>query len=200
MGTAIKQLHQPYIPCLDLLNAPNHFNDGVYVNDHLLIDRAFGNRHELNRIALARAMYLLLEVDALNHKKLTPARIATSFTGHYHFSTGSYVLDLMIQANPSKVLKALEALADLPLPNECGKPKTPIQLKALRSALGILRYVINGMLVTRLPLKLMENLTCRQVGQDQRLALATGNDEDGKIVQWRLSYAGKPDLHLLSLC
>ena len=43
-----------YTPCLQLLNGLDHFDDEVYVNYHLFIDLAFfGNRHELNRIALA---------------------------------------------------------------------------------------------------------------------------------------------------
>ena len=54
VGTAIKQLHLSYTPCLQLLNGLDHFDDEVYVNYHLFIDLAFfGNRHELNRIALA---------------------------------------------------------------------------------------------------------------------------------------------------
>ena len=54
VGTAIKQLHLFYTPCLQFLNGLDHFEDEVYVNYHLFIDLAFfGNRHELNRIALA---------------------------------------------------------------------------------------------------------------------------------------------------
>ena len=54
VGTAITQLHLSYTPCLQLLNGLDHFDDEVYVNYHLFIDLAFfGNRHELNRIALA---------------------------------------------------------------------------------------------------------------------------------------------------
>ena len=47
VGTAIKQLHLSYTPCLQLLNGLDHFDDEVYVNYHLFIDLAFfGNQHE----------------------------------------------------------------------------------------------------------------------------------------------------------
>ena len=45
------------------------------------------------------------KVHALNHKKLTQARTATSFTGHYHFLTGSHVLALTFSNRAPNILK-----------------------------------------------------------------------------------------------
>ena len=191
VGTAIQQIHRSYSPCLQLLNGSDHFEEQTYVDDNLLIDQDLGNRHELNRGCMSNSMYLLLGGNALNLKKLTPASTSTSFTGTQHFMAGPSVMDLMAQVHGSKVVKGLEALSSIPMQDLNGRPTKPILLKVLRSLLGVLRYVTRGMTVLQLPLKLMDNLTRRTLGRDQRFALATGSDEDEKTVQWRQFYAGK---------
>ena len=145
VGTAIRQIHQSYSPCLRLLNGSDSFDDESYVDDSLLIDQELGIRHELNRGCMSKVIYLLLGGNALNLKKLNPPSTSTSFTGTQHFSADPGVLDLMAQVNGSKVVKGLEALSSIPHQDQGGKPITPIPLKTLRSLLGIVRYIIRGM-------------------------------------------------------